>query len=120
MLTQSPTRCSNWSHCSTNMANTILVPKITTNVNSQTPCLTVEYNINAIQQKYQAPKTEISPIDCMPYIRKFYSDKGFSREATNIICSSWRKTTLKQYEVYFKKWSSFCHREKLIHYDWMK
>lgn len=33
---------------------------------------------------------------------------------SKIILSSWRKSTVKQYNVYFEKWSTFCYQDKVI------
>ena len=35
------------------------------------------------------------------------SSAGFSTDVADVILSLWRKSTVKQYNVYFKKWSTF-------------
>ena len=35
--------------------------------------------------------------------------KAFQKHAVDILCHSWRASTVKQYEIYYKKWHSFCN-----------
>jgi len=36
--------------------------------------------------------------------------RGVSEKASAVILNSWRGTTQKQYQVYLKKWYSFCNK----------
>ena len=48
----------------------------------------------------------------MSHIREFFKDRLFSDESIDIMCASWRPSTIKQYEIYFKKWLDFCGRRQ--------
>ena len=60
----------------------------------------------------QHPRNKTPQVDGLSYIRQFYTNRGFSTRATNIICASWRRSTTQQYEVYFKKWLTFCNKRQ--------
>lgn len=45
---------------------------------------------------------------CLHVIRRLLKSKGLSTNAVNIIMESWQKSTKKQYDVYIRKWISFC------------
>ena len=44
----------------------------------------------------------------MQSVRQSLVECGISTEVANVILSSWRKSTVKQYNVYLEKWSTFC------------
>ena len=44
----------------------------------------------------------------MSLVSKQLQSSGFSQRATQLIMSSWRKTTKKQYQSYIRKWLHFC------------
>ena len=46
-------------------------------------------------------------------IRKALSNKGFSKQAIDIICSSWTAGTEKQYKGVWDKWSGWCHKQQI-------
>ena len=43
-------------------------------------------------------------------VRDSLLTRGVSEKASAVILHSWRGTTQKQYQVYFKKWYSFCSK----------
>lgn len=46
-------------------------------------------------------------------IRDVYKQQGFSENVVKIICSSWRHSTIEQYEVYITKWNNFCSEREI-------
>lgn len=44
----------------------------------------------------------------MSCIRESYEIKGYSDKVIDILMASWRSSTKKQYDVYYKKWNIFC------------
>ena len=44
----------------------------------------------------------------MQIVLKQFENKGFSRKATELLMSSWRAATQKQYRSYIEKWLRFC------------
>ena len=44
----------------------------------------------------------------MQIVLEQYKDSGFSPKATELLMSSWRKNTKKQYQSYISKWVKFC------------
>ena len=49
----------------------------------------------------------------MQSVRNSYRKRGFSKNATNIIMSSWRSSTKREYQVHISKWIQFCSRRKI-------
>ena len=47
------------------------------------------------------------------FIRKTLSNKGFSKQALDIICASWTAGTEKQYKGVWDKWSGWCHKRQI-------
>lgn len=45
--------------------------------------------------------------DCMQSVRRQYRQQGLSRQATDVLMSSWRKSTKRQYQVHIKKWLQY-------------
>ena len=46
-------------------------------------------------------------------MRKTLSNKGFSKQAVDIICASWTAGTEKQYEGVWDKWSGWCRKRQI-------
>ena len=95
------------------MANTDLVSKTYENANPSTNNSTQELYSSPIQQIIESQTTQTPSSSCLSYIRKFYKDKGFSEQSISIFTSSWRESTINQYEIYFKKWNNFCIEQKI-------
>ena len=94
------------------MEYTILVPKTIKNANTATNFVTIKYSSFILQQQGASTEGEIK-IDCMQSIRECYKNQGISEHAVSIIIASWRESTLKQYECYFKKWCTFCSERQI-------
>ncbi|WAR08315.1 LOW QUALITY PROTEIN: POL-like protein [Mya arenaria] len=50
-------------------------------------------------------KTKFVSMSC---VREQYKDQGLSDNAIDVIMSSWRKSTKKQYTTYINKWNMYC------------
>ena len=55
-------------------------------------------------------QTELGRLDV---IRETLSNKGFSKQAIDIICASWTAGTEKQYKGVWDKWSDWCHKRQI-------
>lgn len=44
------------------------------------------------------------------HIRRLLCRKGFSEDVVSTIIASWRPATIKQYQLYWKKWAIWCNR----------
>ena len=44
----------------------------------------------------------------MSVVREFYQTHGILHSAAKLLLTSWRGGTNKQYDVYIKKWTTFC------------
>ena len=62
-----------------------------------------------IQQK-EASTEEETTSDGLCCIRDRFQVRGFSKEVSEILFASWRESTAKQYQCYFRKWLSFCEK----------
>ena len=54
---------------------------------------------------------------CFQNIRQILISRGIPQQGADIILSSWRQSTKKQYGSYIKKWFSFCDREQVDKFD---
>ena len=44
----------------------------------------------------------------MSDLRKICQEKGFSEEATKVMCARWAESTLRNYEYCWRRWAAFC------------
>ena len=49
----------------------------------------------------------------MSRIRTSLESRGISKDSAQLILQSWRQSTQKQYNSYFKKWTEYCDRLKI-------
>ena len=72
----------------------------------------------ATQQQDTSSSSEINP-DGMQVIRESIQSQDISRRTADIIMSSWRTSTKKQYSTYVRKWILYCKQRKInnIHAD---
>lgn len=98
---------------STSMAYSAMVPKTNENVNTYASAVTKECNSSSLQSYKNAQTVQKPPSSCLSHIRSYFRNKGFPEESINILCSSWRHSTTKQYQVYFKKWLHFCSEQQI-------
>ena len=113
MCPENSERLGNRSLSSPSLANTSLVPKDNADADRCATSVAPEFASASIQETSQAQTAQDPTAGGVSFIRDFYSNRGFSKESTDIFCASWRKSTTDQYQVYFRKWSNFCGRQKI-------
>ena len=64
-------------------------------------------------QPRTAPTETQTDLGRLDVIRKTLSNKGFSKQAIDIICASWTAGTEKQYKGEWDKWSGWCHKRQI-------
>ena len=107
--------------CDAKMANSTLVSyssynaREATNRTKSITCTKSPHNCPAIQHKY-TPFQETPP-DFLPFIREKLRNQNLSRAAQDIIISSWRKGSTKQYRTYLLRWQEFCRCKGLSLYS---
>ena len=69
------------------------------------------------QQKQTPPSFSKDKIDCCSLIRQRFSDLGLNDKITKLLMKSWRSSTLKQYDVYLKRYLLFCQTKKMDPHD---
>ena len=94
------------------MGRAALVPKIIDRVDGLSSNIAEMCSLFAAQRGSTSIR-KYPQTSGVPCIREFYENKEFSPELVSIIMSSWRKSTIKQYETYFRKWCTFCHEQKI-------
>ena len=63
----------------------------------------------ATQSEQNAPSSSQTEIEGLSFIRQNFKDQGIKNRATlRILMQSYRSSTLKQYNVFIKKWVQFC------------
>ena len=68
---------------------------------------------NLLSQPRTAPAESQTELGRLDVIRKTLSNKGFSKQAIDIICASWTAGTEKQYKGVWDKWSGWCHKRQI-------
>lgn len=89
------------------LADAALVPQAGGNVDCTSSDLTSEHHVPAIQAVCDS-QTAQSVAHGNSYIWEWYRNRGFPEDVVNIMCASWRKGSVEQYSVYFRKWLHFC------------
>ena len=59
------------------------------------------------------PPEPQTTINGMQSIRKEFANQGISSDITEVLMSSWRESTQKQYNVYLSKWYQFCVQREI-------
>lgn len=96
------------------VANSDLVSSCHGTFNTKTSSVTTQTEIIIYSSDRQnASITKSNAPDSMSTIRRNYESEGISRNATNIILASWRRSTQKQYATYISKWILFCDKRKI-------
>ena len=113
MFEQNISGRSTWNSDCTSLANTTMVPKVAFYVNSSANNITKEHSLSSIQIVNSSQSAQNSPTDCLSRIRQNFRDKGFSEQSIQIMCSSWRNSTIKQYKSYYQKWLYFCNERSI-------
>ena len=54
---------------------------------------------------------------CMSSIRENFESRGLSETSTNILMSSWKHSTKKQYETFIKKWFVYCSKSTINQFE---
>jgi len=99
------------------VANTDLVSDSHENANKKTSySSTKELSVSATSDKRASTSSKISP-DGMQGVRSLYRKQGFSRAATNIIMSSWRNSTKREYKCYISRWFQYCDRQQISRFS---
>ena len=100
---------STGSHCLAFVANTSLVATTVkpSHSNSCYPTSAQGLTDTSSQRDGTPPKDQAKD-GGMSVIREFYETQGISQSATKLLLASWRGGTIKQYDVYIKKWTKFC------------
>ncbi|XP_071136933.1 uncharacterized protein [Mytilus edulis] len=57
--------------------------------------------------------TQENETNCMSSVRSSFRERGFSKETTHILMSSWKSSTKKQYQVYIRKWFKYCNKKQI-------
>lgn len=72
-----------------------------------------EKSINTSKFREGASTSQQTCFNGMSSVRKYYENRNFSKNTTNIILASWRDSTKKQYSTYIRKWLRFCSEKQV-------
>lgn len=61
----------------------------------------------------RAPIVGQNEINGMQSVWNNFRKRGFSEQTSNILMSSWKRGTKKQYNVFIKRWFSYCSERKI-------
>ena len=96
------------------LANTAMVYAAhgVTDRQTNTHSISEEPSVSAIENSRTSVKEQINS-DGMSCVRKHFREQGLSESATNIIMSSWKSGTKKQYNTFIKRWLQHCCKNKV-------
>lgn len=97
-------RCS----CNSSLANSTLVSDCNESTGSETSVIAEKCPSPSLPPESNSSSKQQSLPSCVSIIRSFFRSRGLSKESIDILCKSWRSSTARQYEIYFKKWHNFC------------
>ena len=108
--TEDPTRPSNWAGSGPTLDNSIMVPNSSQDV--VRPAIHPDTPPQAAHTT-STPRASSSlglssGSSSVAFIRSSIKGQGLSDAATNIIMSSWRKSTSSQYATYLQRWQTYC------------
>ncbi|VDI36333.1 Hypothetical predicted protein [Mytilus galloprovincialis] len=78
--------------------------------NTQGKRTTVVDTANRSSKETSVEKTDFG---CLQIVGQIVQNTGLSKKAAEIVISSWRQSTQKQYWTYLKKWCTFCCQRKI-------
>ena len=109
---QSENGSSNRSSCLSNLAHTSMISSVDADASENSSGSSPRHSRTSFQTNPQTQAEQVIEANGMSFIRQFYISKGFSSKAVDIMCSSWRTGTKRQYQIYIKKWIHFCYQRK--------
>ena len=99
---------SSGCYYSSHVANPTMVPEFDSNASLRSITFTKKCTQPSVQQCNVSQITQGLVPSCLSNIRTYFRSKGLSERSVNILCHSWRSSTVKQYQIYCKKCLSFC------------
>ena len=69
--------------------------------------------ITSAKKQDKSPKSRGVQLDCLASLNRNFKEKGFSKQARQLLTASWRKGTQKDYTSKFKKFCSWCHTRQI-------
>ena len=98
----------------TSFSHINMVCDLIRNYLSETVSVTESRNVpDTTGEQSSETSTKENEFSCFQDIRETTIGPGISPEAADLILSSWRMSTRKQYGMYVKQWLSFCSKEKV-------
>lgn len=70
-------------------------------------------SITSAKKQDKSPKSRGVQLDCLASLNRNFKEKGFSKQARQLLTASWRKGTQKDYTSKFKKFCSWCHTRQI-------
>ena len=88
-----------------------MVSQSSKTTDTETPAAAIQerHPSASIQTEGSASSCPQTTVDGMQFIRESIKDVGISGEVTEILMSSWRKSTQKQYKGYIERWLKFSY-----------
>ena len=103
---------------STSVAQEALVHR-TSSISSRlsTKTASAEKSVTSAKKQNKPSKSRRIQLDCLASLNRNFKEKGFSKKARELLTSSWRKGTQKDYTSKFKKFCSWCRTRKIDSYS---
>ncbi|CAG2245706.1 unnamed protein product [Mytilus edulis] len=99
---------------STSLDNATLVYQVDGIVNRQSLNNSKnQKNVNNSSSRQGTSTSENASSDCLSCVRKLYRKRGLSKQTVNIIMSSWKLGTKKQYQTFTKRWFHYCSEKQI-------
>lgn len=100
------------------LANTNLVSGVNGNCDRQSYSHQQKEKItNITSSRPTASAGQITYSAYMSSVREIFKSRGLSETSTNILMSSWKHSTKKQYDTFIKKWFVYCSMRKINQFE---
>lgn len=113
-FTQGDARESHSVDHSPNLDNPVMVPNVAKTSNWKSSSIsTMGRSDNSTSFRSTTPTNSISALGGLDCLRRYYEAKGFSEDLIEVMLSSCRQSTHKQYQSAWKTWCGWCS-ERLL------
>ena len=108
---------SNHSDCTTVAQKTLVHRTSSTSGRHSSKTTSTSKSVTSTKKQSKSPESRGLQLDCVASLNRSFKEKGFSKQARQLLTASWRKGTQKDYTSKFKKFCSWCRTRKIDPYS---
>lgn len=103
------------STCTSLTYTNLVSPSTPTTVQTTMDLQTISQSSSACSTQPKAPTSSETSPNGLSALRGSFRQYNLSEAVTDILMSSWRPGTQKQYKTYINKWLEFCRKRTITH-----